>query len=251
VPYDVLIPGALTAGDLDDVAAALAALEDPESGERVLGPVLRAGEAFAGPALADAPDLVVLPRPGYDPKGMVGAGAVFARSRLTGMHTFADAVCFARGGAGLPERCRLEDVGASVLAHLGGDTAHYTLPPRRGTRLKVGDHRFSLRGDPDGPRLATDADLERLRRAARVAYRDFDSYAEIERKACFYTVEPRERFVVRPLGARGWLVSACSGHGFKLQPLITEGVAQAIAGERPAADLPAWAAGETEAADRS
>ena len=93
-------------------------------------------------------------------------------------------------------------------------------------------------------RLATDADLERLRRAARLAYRDFDAYAELERKACFYTVEPRERFVVRPLGAKGWLVSACSGHGFKLQPLITEGVAQAIAGERPAADVPAWAAGD-------
>ena len=133
---------------------------------------------------------------------------------------------------------------APVLAHLGDEGGNYTLPPRRGTRLKVGDHTFSLRGDPDEFRLATDADLERLRRAARLAYRDFDAYAELERKACFYTVEPRERFVVRPLGAKGWLVSACSGHGFKLQPLITEGVAQAIAGERPAADVPAWAAGD-------
>ena len=38
------------------------------------------------------------------------------------MHTFGDAACYARG-SGLPARVRLEDVGASVLAHLGGDPA--------------------------------------------------------------------------------------------------------------------------------
>jgi predicted AlkP superfamily phosphohydrolase/phosphomutase len=116
--------GEVSPGDepaiLAELAARLAALRDPESGDPALGPVLSAGEAFAGPALADAPDLTVVPRPGFDPKGMVGAGRVFTRSVLTGMHTFGDAVCLATG-AGLPERARLEDVGASVLAHLGGD----------------------------------------------------------------------------------------------------------------------------------
>ena len=43
---------------------------------------------------------------------------------------------------------------APVLAHLGDEGGNYTLPPRRGTRLKVGDHTFSLRGDPDEFRLA-------------------------------------------------------------------------------------------------
>ena len=71
---------------------------------------------------ADSPDLTVLPGPGFDPKGMVGAGRVFTRSNLTGMHSFGDAVCLARGW-GLPDRCRLEDVGASVLHHLGGDAS--------------------------------------------------------------------------------------------------------------------------------
>ena len=51
---------------------------------------------------------------------MVGAGTVFGRSQLTGMHAFEGAVCYVRGG-GPTERVRLEDVGASVLAHLGGD----------------------------------------------------------------------------------------------------------------------------------
>ena len=77
-------------------------------------------EAFSDRITADGPDLTVLPGPGFDPKGMVGAGRVFTRSNLTGMHAFSDAVCFALG-SGAPDRCRLEDVGASVLHHLGGD----------------------------------------------------------------------------------------------------------------------------------
>jgi predicted AlkP superfamily phosphohydrolase/phosphomutase len=105
---------------LADIAAGLAELRDPESGEPALGCILLRDKAFSGAATDDGPDLTVLPGPGFDPKGMVGAKQVFGRSNLTGMHTFADAVCIARG-AGLPARCRLEDVGASVLAHLGGD----------------------------------------------------------------------------------------------------------------------------------
>ncbi len=119
----------------------------------------------------------------------------------------------------------------------------YTLPPRRGTRLKVGDHVFSRTGDADEDRVATAADLERLLPALRAAYVDFDRYAVLEPKACFYTVVEEERFLVRPVGAAGWLISACSGHGFKLGALMGEGVAQAIAGERPAAGVPDWAAG--------
>jgi predicted AlkP superfamily phosphohydrolase/phosphomutase len=118
--------GEVSPGDeadlLADLTARLSALRDPGSGEPVFGTVLTAAGAFSGPALADAPDLTVLPGAGFDPKGMVGSGGVFVRSNLTGMHTFGDAVCIGRGSS-LPARARLEDVGASVLAHLGGDPA--------------------------------------------------------------------------------------------------------------------------------
>ena len=119
----------------------------------------------------------------------------------------------------------------------------YTLPPRRGTRLKIGDHVFSRSGDPDDHRRATDGDLERLWPAARTAYRDFDAYTVLERRACYYTVHDHEEFQVRPFGAAGWVISACSGHGFKLGSLMGELVGRAITGEMPAADLPALAAG--------
>jgi predicted AlkP superfamily phosphohydrolase/phosphomutase len=109
-------------GLMADLVAGLAELREPDSGEPALGPILGRDDAFSGPATVDGPDLTVLPGPGVDPKGAVGAAQIFGRSVLTGMHAFSDAVCFARG-TGLPERARLEDVGASVLAYLGGDAS--------------------------------------------------------------------------------------------------------------------------------
>lgn len=132
---------------------------------------------------------------------------------------------------------------APVMLDHSANGGLYTLPPRCGTRLKVGDHVFSRSGDADEDRLATPHDLERLVPAIRAAYLDFDRYAVLEPKACFYTVADEERFIVRPTGAAGWVISACSGHGFKLGALMGEGVARAIAGERPAAGVADWAAG--------
>lgn len=135
---------------------------------------------------------------------------------------------------------------APIIAELSDETRSYALPPRFGTRLKFGNHNFTRRGDPDASRLADDGDLDPVRTSVRRAFRDFEGYTELERKACYYTVEDREQFVVRPLGSSGWVVSACSGHGFKLQPLITDGLARAILGERDAHTITNWAAGRLD-----
>ena len=132
---------------------------------------------------------------------------------------------------------------APVMLEIRPEGGLYTLPPRRGTRLKIGDHLFSRSGDPDGDRIANAQDLARLWPAARAAYRDLDRYSVLEPKACFYTVTEHEEFLVHPIGAAGWLVSACSGHGFKLGALMGELVGRAITGEMPAADVADLAAG--------
>jgi sarcosine oxidase/sarcosine oxidase subunit beta len=132
---------------------------------------------------------------------------------------------------------------APVMIDIQAQGGLYTLPPRRGTRLKVGDHVFSRTGDPDGDRIAHAGDLARLWPAARATYRDLDRYSVLEPKACFYTVTEHEEFVVNPLGAAGWLISACSGHGFKLGALMGELVGRAVAGEMPAAEVSDLAAG--------
>ncbi len=136
---------------------------------------------------------------------------------------------------------------APVMLEVRPEGGLYTLPPRRGTRLKVGDHVFSRIGDPDGDRIAHAGDLERLWPAARAAYRDLDRYSVLEPKACFYTVTEHEEFLVHPTGAAGWLISACSGHGFKLGSLMGELVGRAITGEMPAAEVTALAGGRVTA----
>lgn len=118
---------------------------------------------------------------------------------------------------------------APIVLDLGLESGTYVLPPRPGTRLKVGDHTFTRAGDADGDRAATDADVARLMSAASLAFADFDRYTILERKACFYTVTEDESFIVRPIGARASVLSACSGHGFKLAPLMGDLVAEGIA----------------------
>jgi glycine/D-amino acid oxidase-like deaminating enzyme len=136
---------------------------------------------------------------------------------------------------------------APVIVVRDSDYGLYALPPRSGTRLKIGDHRFSRIGDADDDRTATTADVESLWRALRRGYHEIDRYAVLEQKACFYTVTEDEAFHVRMVGGRGWAVSACSGHGFKLAPLVADGVANAIAGDADAHEIELRLAGRMEA----
>ena len=48
-------------------------------------------------------------------------------------------------------------------------------------------------------------------------------------KVCFYTVTEDERFVVEKQGAKGWLMSPCSGHGFKFGAVMGLELARTIA----------------------
>ena len=101
--------------------------------------------------------------------------------------------------------------------HTGGV---YILPPRAGLRLKAGDYAHDTPGDPDRPRAADPERVERVLESCRMALADFGRYRVIEANACCYTVTRDERFVIRRIGARGWVVSACSGHGFKFAALM-------------------------------
>ena len=132
---------------------------------------------------------------------------------------------------------------APVIISRDEVTGLYVLPPRLGMRLKVGDHSFSMTGDPDESRVAGDADISRLLPALEATFRDAAAYRIEQRKACFYTVTPDESFISAPLGTKAWVVSACSGHGFKLGAAMGQCAAQAVLGLRPAAEITAWAAG--------
>ena len=118
----------------------------------------------------------------------------------------------------------------------------YAIPPVGGTRLKMGDHGFTLRGQPDLEREPTETDLAQALASVRTRLVDFERYRVVQARTCFYSVAEGERFIVLPLG-RTWLLAGFSGHGFKFGAVIGEAVAAALNGERPAAALTAWAAG--------
>lgn len=133
-----------------------------------------------------------------------------------------------------------------VLA-IGRDSGLYAVPSRKTTDghipMKVGDHSFSLQGDPDGDRIARTDEIEHVLRVARQRFRDFPAYKQDEAKVCFYDVEPQERFIVEPLHERTWAMTGFSGHGFKFGALLGERVAAALLGKANAAATTRWAAG--------
>jgi glycine/D-amino acid oxidase-like deaminating enzyme len=131
---------------------------------------------------------------------------------------------------------------APMVLDIDVDSGFYLVPPVAATRLKVGDHRFSLAGDPDGDRTATAEETRAVLELCRGRLRRFEDYRLAEARVCFYTVAPEERFIVE-LRGRGCLVSACSGHAFKFGSVIGLAVAEALDGRRDGEDLRRWAAG--------
>jgi glycine/D-amino acid oxidase-like deaminating enzyme len=118
----------------------------------------------------------------------------------------------------------------------------YAVPPVGGTRLKMGDHAFTLRGQPDLERTPSESERDEALVSVRARLVDFERYRVVEARTCFYSVAQDERFIALPLG-RAWVLAGFSGHGFKFGAALGEAIAAALSGERPAAAITAWAAG--------
>jgi len=130
---------------------------------------------------------------------------------------------------------------APLVLDIDRQRGFYLVPPVLGTHLKVGDHHFTLTGDPDRDRRPSQAETRAVAELSRSRLRDFERYELIEGKTCFYTVEPEERFLALARG-RGLVLSACSGHAFKFGPVIGARVAEAVS-SGDVASLARWAAG--------
>ncbi len=135
-----------------------------------------------------------------------------------------------------------------MILNLDPEAGFYLVPPRAGAGLKVGDHGFTLKGDPDREREAGAEEAAAVAGLCRTRIAGFERYRIASAKTCFYDVAPGERFILERLGARAWVMGGFSGHGFKFAPLLGLELARAIAGEREAGDLARWAAGREPAA---
>lgn len=124
-----------------------------------------------------------------------------------------------------------------------GDVGLYLVPPMQGRGFKVGDHEFSRAGDPSGSRDAREDEIRPLLERCHSLLRGFERWRTDRLKVCFYTVTDDERFVVERRGAAGWVMSPCSGHGFKFGALMGLELARTIVSGRDAAAHARWAAG--------
>ena len=124
-----------------------------------------------------------------------------------------------------------------------GQVGLYLVPPAEGRGLKIGDHAFSCVGDPSAERDAREDEMRPLLERCRSLFRGFERWRIDRLKVCFYTVTEDERFVVEKHGAKGWLMSACSGHGFKFGAVMGLELARTLASGRDPTAHARWAAG--------
>ncbi|MBM3645821.1 MAG: FAD-dependent oxidoreductase [Alphaproteobacteria bacterium] len=148
-----------------------------------------------------------------------------------------------------PPEARAAWATAPIVIEKTGDVGLYLAPPAEGRGLKVGDHEFSLRGDPDARRDdATPAEIAPLLKRCRSLLRGFDRWPAPRLQVCFYSVTRDERFIVEPVGRAGWAMSPCSGHGFKFGSVMGYELAATLVHERDPAIHSRWAAGLAGAA---
>jgi glycine/D-amino acid oxidase-like deaminating enzyme len=143
----------------------------------------------------------------------------------------------------LPDDQRAAWATAPMIIYKTGDVGLYLVPPAEGRGLKIGDHAFSRSGDPAGSRDASSAEIGPLLERCRSLLKGFERWRIARLKACFYTVTADERFVVEQQGAKGWVMSPCSGHGFKFGAVMGLELARTIVAGRDPAAHARWAAG--------
>lgn len=133
-----------------------------------------------------------------------------------------------------------------MLLDLSPSGGFYAVPPVAGTPLKIGDHRFSMRGDPEDPREASAAEAEEILALARPRLRDAAGYRVLGARACYYEVAPEERITLARPGERCLALCGTSGHGFKFGPVLGEALAAAAARPEHLPALAAWVAGRAD-----
>ena len=143
----------------------------------------------------------------------------------------------------LPGEARAAWAAGPMVIDKTGAVGLYLVPPAQGRGLKVGEHSFSRSGDPAAGRDAQEDEIRPLIERCRSLFRGFEHWRADRLKVCFYTVTDDERFVVEKAGAKGWLMSPCSGHGFKFAALMGLELARTLASGRDPAAHARWAAG--------
>jgi len=134
----------------------------------------------------------------------------------------------------MPVFIRLPEPGAEMF---------YGFPAINGAGggMKIAAEQFEHAIEPDA--MATEVTGEEVR-AMHTTAAPFLRISErcVRAMACKYTVMPGSRFVIdrHPESERVWVVSACSGHGFKHSAAVGEALAEMVGDGKTAYDLSAF-----------
>ena len=110
--------------------------------------------------------------------------------------------------------------------------------PDQGHGLKLAEHHGGRLSSRDEVVRRVDADEAHRFRAFVEAYFPVLPDGPVESSVCTYTNTPDGHFILdrHPAYADVFLVSACSGHGFKFAPAIGELIADTVTGREPRVD---------------
>jgi predicted AlkP superfamily phosphohydrolase/phosphomutase len=88
-----------------------------EDGEAVIDTMYEKEELYHGPYANRAPDLVCLPKDGYDLKGSLEKKEVFGHNIFTGMHTWHDAFCILPEDMGPSQKPSIENMADYMMKY--------------------------------------------------------------------------------------------------------------------------------------
>jgi glycine/D-amino acid oxidase-like deaminating enzyme len=128
---------------------------------------------------------------------------------------------------------------AEAAVDAAADRAGVAGPARAQRSVKIGAHRGGEPTDPDRVRREPDAAYARALAAFAIERMPDLSSDVVLSETCLYTNTPDEDFVIdrAPEAPNVWIVSPCSGHGFKFAVLVAKVVAGLATDTEPP---PSW-----------
>jgi sarcosine oxidase len=117
---------------------------------------------------------------------------------------------------------------APGIQAIGGSRPGYCLPPVAGTELKIASGSFKVpTTDADANRSAADDEARGTIEVFSTPFRDLHAYTLKRVITCAYTFTRDEHFWLH-WGAKGAVVSACSGHGYKFGAAVGRWIGWAV-----------------------
>jgi predicted AlkP superfamily phosphohydrolase/phosphomutase len=106
----------------EELMREIATMKDPDTGEEMLESVKTREDLFSGPNFDTAPDIIMVPRRGYDLKGSVNKKTLTDKGPIVGMHTFDDAMLYIKGHDIKRADISIIDVMPTILHLMGHST---------------------------------------------------------------------------------------------------------------------------------